>query len=108
MEHQEIDQRSFDLHQLIADKLKADPALLNKALKNLDHWEKTASKSSEPYIHRWRSIVEQGLDAVLQQLADRSENGDTMRQTSPFAGVLSNQERWQFFRLWRQRDQRTA
>jgi hypothetical protein len=36
--HQRIDQRSLALHRAIAEKLRANPALIEIARDNLDRW----------------------------------------------------------------------
>jgi hypothetical protein len=40
-DHSRLDERSLALHRLIAEKVLADPALLDKAWDNLRRWAAT-------------------------------------------------------------------
>ncbi len=41
--HQEIDMRSLALHRLVADKVRRDAALLDRAKEIVQRWHQTAS-----------------------------------------------------------------
>jgi hypothetical protein len=43
--HQRIDQRSLALHRAIAEKLRADPSLIQIAHDNLDRWSAKGGRS---------------------------------------------------------------
>jgi hypothetical protein len=94
--HRRIDQRSLAMHRAIADKLRADPSLLEIARDNLDRWSRTGS-ASQVYWDAWREILSRPLDEILDLLVDDSERMTAMRQTSPFAGVLEPRERWAIY-----------
>jgi hypothetical protein len=40
-DHSRLDERSLDMHQLIAEKVRAEPALLEKARENVRRWQRT-------------------------------------------------------------------
>ena len=46
------------------------------------------------------SLVENGQEAVLRVLKDPGENSTRLRQSSPFAGVLSDAERAAIYRVY--------
>lgn len=46
----------------------------------------------------WQARLDAGADAVIEILTDPGEHGHDMRQTAPFAGTLSNRERWAILR----------
>jgi hypothetical protein len=94
--HQRIDQRSLAMHHAIAAKLRADPPLLAIAHENLDRWTKLHGRSS-PYWDRWREILKRPLEEVLALMVEDSEKMTAMRQASPFAGILTPQERWAIY-----------
>jgi hypothetical protein len=94
--HRRIDQRSLEMHRAIADKLRADPSLIEIALDNLNRWSQTATRS-QPYWDAWREILTRPLPVVLKLLVEESEHMTAMRQASPFAGVLQPSERWAIY-----------
>ena len=94
--HRRIDLRSLALHRAIAEKLRANPALLDIARENLDRWSR-ASGRSQPYWDAWREILNRSLEEVLELLVEDSETMTDLRQATPFAGVLEPAERWAIY-----------
>lgn len=90
--------RSLELHQLIARKLRADPALLDLVRANLEQREAPAHFAA--YRQAWREAVEGGLAATLAVALDPSERGATMRSRTPLGCVLSEEERARFCEDW--------
>jgi hypothetical protein len=56
---------------------------------------------SARWLERWRTLVEQGPEAVMRALVAESEDAVELRQNSPFAGVLSQAERLAIIRACR-------
>ena len=100
--HQDIDARSLAMHRLAAEKIRRDPALLHQVQQTLARWRVTVCASSQPYLQEWDDLARQGLDALLAAAVEDSPQGAARRQASPFAGVLSNQERFDLLKQWRQ------
>lgn len=101
MDHQEIDARSLAMHTIIAERLKANPLLLEKAKSNIARWRPMISPASHWYLDEWEKILNNGLDATVAAATDPSERGNAMRQSNPFPGILSEEERLEFLRQWR-------
>ncbi len=91
--HQRIDRRSLELHRAIAAKLRVHPELLGIARDNLARWTAGGSRS-QPYWDAWREILDRPLEEVLALVEEDSERMITLRQATPFAGVLEPAERW--------------
>lgn len=103
--------RSLWLHRAVLRHLDSDPgrvldsarAVLARRLAKTDH-----KGSARLYDERWVEILERGLDAVVALLEEESDEADVLRSCSPFAGVLTPEERQQvldaFERFWRERD----
>ena len=91
-DHVRLDERSLALHRLVAEKLRADPALLEKARDNLRRWEE-ASGGVSPVFAEWAQILTSPDGEVVEFLAERSERATRLRQSSPFAGALTQEER---------------
>lgn len=99
--HQLIDLRSLDLHRLIAAKIRADPGLFEKARATLARHRRIVGANCQPYLLEWERVFSEGMEATLALATEDSERGAAMRQSAPFAGILSNKERWTFLRNWR-------
>ena len=91
--HERIDARSLAMHRLIGAKLRGDPALVSEARSTLERWLARGSCAG-PYYHQWQEILRQPLEQIVETLGEDSERMTALRQSSPFAGILSNQERW--------------
>jgi len=98
--HQVLDQRSLELHRLIAAKLQQEPGLFVAVRENLAHWSATVSAGTQPYIAEWRNLADQGMAACLAVATQESEHAAALRQASPFAGILTHKERFAFFKAW--------
>ncbi len=98
--HQEIDQRSLMLHRFVADKMRRDPTLFSVAKATLTRWRATGGAASQPYLAQWQALVDEGMEACLRQAVEESQRGDALRQSSPFSGILSNQERFALLKTW--------
>src|ERR1035438_10384593 len=70
--HQRIDQRSLALHRAIADKLRADPSLVEVARENLDRWSRQNGRS-QPYWDAWRALLNSPLEDLLARMVEESE-----------------------------------
>jgi hypothetical protein len=91
-DHRRLDERSLALHRLIAEKVLADPALLDKARDNLRRWQQTEG-SPKLALAEWEQILSGPTDQIVQFLTEESERATRLRQSSPFAGVLTDAER---------------
>jgi hypothetical protein len=100
--HQDIDSRSLALHRLVADKMKRDPALFDRARSTLARWRTSVAPATQPYLAEWERLMDQGMEACLAVAVEDSEKGNALRQSSPFCGLLTNQERFAFLKTWSQ------
>ena len=96
MSHAKVDARSLAMHRAIAEKLRANPALIEIARENLERWSSEPGRSGR-YWEAWREILARPLPEVLELIVEDSERMTAMRQTSPFAGVLDPRERWAIY-----------
>jgi excisionase family DNA binding protein len=88
-------ERSLWLHQVVAGRLALDPyAVLGQARKNLQHLRSVhPSGMTAQWLTEWLKVLDSGEDAVFAALTSRSTHAVELRQNSPFAGVLSAEER---------------
>lgn len=99
--HPNLDRRSLLLHQQVAAKIQANPALLTQAKATLARWRTTVSPNSLVYLDEWQRVLDAGLDACLALALDAGEHATAMRQSSPLACLLSNAERLEFLKQWK-------
>ena len=95
--------RSLWLHRAVAGRLARDPErVLARAARNLHRLERAhPSGVSARYLARCRDLIAEGPEAVMRALVDESPEFDELRQSSPFAGVLSDAERLAILRAAR-------
>ena len=91
-DHSRIDERSLAMHRLVAEKLASDPSLIDLARTNVHRWQASYDVRS-PALAEWEQILEGSIADILALLVDRSENATRLRQSSPFAGILTEAER---------------
>ena len=89
-DHQITDRRSLLLAQAVAEKIDRDPELLA----GVRTW---AGKQTAPAYVEWQGILELSWTEVRSVFLDESDEGQRLRQSSPFVGILTPQERWKFF-----------
>ena len=89
--------RSLWLNRAVAAHLARDPvAVLAHARKNLERFEQIHTGSGVAYwLRRWRDLLDQGPEAVMETLTSTTPDAADLRQNSPFPGVLSDAERQQ-------------
>ncbi|MFM0006270.1 helix-turn-helix transcriptional regulator [Paraburkholderia dipogonis] len=102
--HLEKHRRSLALHRFIAGKIRRDPALLDRARENLDRWVAMKPRTrAEPDLIEWRAAIDQGIDATIALMTDPGEHATDLRQSAPFTGILTDDERRGFLAAWRAR-----
>ena len=103
MTHAFQDAVSLALARRAAERLRASPELLALAHANLDRWARL--NADTPSLLRcyaeWRSILARPLEEVCDLLCADTQQGQRLRQNSPFAGILSPAEVWEIKALIR-------
>jgi len=99
--HEMIDGRLLAMHQLIAEKLKTEPLLLEKVKGNVLKELRRCPDNTKPYFVRWQAILNESLDATVEALTSESEQATALRQSSPFHGILTPEERLDIIRKFR-------
>jgi excisionase family DNA binding protein len=88
-------ERSLWLHRAVAGRLVTNPrSVLTKARNNIEKLARIHEGTlAGDYVERWRILLSQGTDAVLDALTSAAPEARELRQNSPFAGVLPEDER---------------
>ena len=102
--HQRREQEALEIHRRIARRLDDDAVtVLEKARGNLCRWLSDRGEDSLASVYREWEYLLKSLSAaeVSQLLIAEDERSTRLRQSSPFAGVLSPQEVWEIKRSCR-------
>lgn len=96
--HEWIDARSLALHDAVAAKLEQRPQLMDRARANLARW--LAHDRNRDLIEWARLLDQRSIGAVVALLRSTDETAARLRQSSPFAGVLTPAERLAIFKQY--------
>ena len=92
--HEWIDQRSLAFDRAIAEKLRTDPSLLARAQRTLERWLQQRRSAAPSVLVEWHDIlVGWPLERILDLLTSADEHARRLRQSSPFCGILTPEER---------------
>jgi len=96
MDHSFQDAVSLELARRIADGLPDHPEWLEFAGANLDRW--TSQNRNAPSLIRcyeeWRDLLTRPVSEIVTILIANTDEGQRIRQNSPFAGILPPAEVW--------------
>ncbi len=96
MDHRYQDRVSLEMARRIASGLADHPEWIEHARMNLRRWSEL--NADAPGLLRcydeWRQILERPIADVRAVLLAENDEGQRLRQSSPFAGVLSPREVW--------------
>src|SRR5262245_124473 len=102
--HRLAEERSVAYHRAIAARLRERPEVLEMARRRIEEW--LFGGRAPSYARKWHEILSGDIDAISEFLVDRGELATELRQSTPFAGALTPQERWAIWR--RTRDEMAA
>ena len=93
------DRRSLALHRVIAARFAGDPrAVSRKAVRNLKVMRRVDDGSAAPWLEEWERLLTGPAPAVIEVLVSHDQHARDLRQVTPFAGVLSDEERRAIYR----------
>ncbi|MHA6668595.1 helix-turn-helix domain-containing protein [Homoserinimonas sp. A447] len=86
---------TMELHRELARKLREDPQrVLAVAPKNLDRLRtRLTSPIGQSWVNRWAELINSPLDVLIAGMLADTPQGRELRQNSPFAGALTQDER---------------
>jgi hypothetical protein len=99
--HRLVEARSLAMHAVIARKIERDPTLLAIAHRNIKRWSARWKDEPPAWFKEWQEILKQPWQHIAAVITEPSEYGARVRQSSPFAGVLNNEERLRIYEAFR-------
>jgi hypothetical protein len=95
-------------HLEIAKRLLANPeSVLNRARSNIERWRPVhAGTFSAHALEEWRILLNtKSVPELVAIITEDSDEGQRLRQSTPFTGILSEEEREE---LWRRCEERES
>ena len=97
--HEWIDQRSLALDTEIAQMIREQPELLDRAKTTLARWIQAREPNVPAALLEWAIILNnRTLNEILALLTRDDEEARRLRQSSPFCGILSEERRLAIFK----------
>lgn len=88
--HRGAELRSVAYHRAVAERL--DEQLVHDARQRLHRWREE-ERMDRRHVERWEEILTWPPPRIAELLAEDSPRGRDLRQSSPFAGALTEPER---------------
>lgn len=89
-DHQTAELQSLAYHRLVAERL--DEHVVDRARRRLRKWI-DAGRIHPNWAEQWTRLLAKPLDRIAKEISADTTRARELRQTSPFAGVLTEQER---------------
>jgi hypothetical protein len=100
-QHRLLEARSLAMHAVIAEKIERDRNLLDIPRNNLKRWRARWHDEPPAWHGEWSGIITRPWPEIAAIITEPSEEGARLRQSSPFAGVLSVEERRRIYEAFR-------
>jgi hypothetical protein len=86
---------SYEMHRVVAGKVTEDPKpVLAKARENLQKMKaRSRGAQATGWVQEWERLISGDVSKLIEVMLRPDERGIDLRQMTPFAGVLSQEER---------------
>ncbi len=95
--HRLAEERSLALHRAVAERIRAEPGLIEAARKRVAAWIESGQVSPR-YAGAWQRVLELPVERICVFLGESTEEARALRAVTPFAGVIDPRARW---RIWK-------
>jgi hypothetical protein len=99
--HERAEAASLEMHREVAERLRRDPSILERARERVRGWLGDGSVA-HPWAEAWSAVLSLPAEQVAAVLTDTGQRARDLRQTSPFAGALDARTRWAILRRVRE------
>jgi hypothetical protein len=94
-DHRRADLRALAYHRSVGKRLT--PAMVSAARRRLERWQ-ADGRIHPVWADEWTKLLTEPLDRIREVIGEDSPRAADLRQSSPFAGALSDHERRQILR----------
>lgn len=95
--HQFIDEFNLAYHRAVAQILRREPeSVITRARQNIARWIESDvyDEGERPSLFEWDKIlVESSVEELIAIITEDSDEGQRLRQSTPFTGILPKQQR---------------
>jgi hypothetical protein len=77
------EQKPLAYHRVVAEKLRANPSLVDSASRRLQ-WLREINPAARTYYDGWQRLLQGPLDELIAALLSESEHNCALRQENPF------------------------
>lgn len=99
-DHRAAELQSLAYHRLVAERL--DDPTIGAAKRRLERWRRTR-QVDERWLDEWDRVLALPLSRIKKTIGANTVRARELRQTSPFAGVLTEHERRRLLHAVRER-----
>ena len=99
--HRLAEARSLAMHAAMAHKIEREPSLLDIPRQNMVRWRAQWPDKAPPWWREWRVLLQRPWPEIAALITEPSENAARLRQSTPFAGVLTDAERARIYEAFR-------
>lgn len=99
--HRLLEARSLAMHCLAAQKVERNPTLLKSVRRTLAAWRARYAAEVPRALDEWNAILRRPWPEIAAFITDPGERATRLRQSTPFAGVLSASERKRVYAAFR-------
>jgi len=97
--NQWLDKINLEMCEAIARKIRRNPKLMHIARENLRRLKRKL-RPWPPAFREWENIIRNNsLETVLEILTQDNDEGQRLRQSDPFIGILTEKERLSFLKF---------
>jgi len=89
--------RSIEYHRKIGEYIQADPSILKIVKQRLHASLRGGDASRRHWASAWLKLIDGPIDILLRALVDPGESAKELRQSTPFTGILTPEERREIF-----------
>lgn len=93
--HRQADLRALAYHRAVAKRLT--PVMVDAARRRLSRW-RADGRVHPRWADDWEQVLARPLEQIAELLGEDSQDAADLRQSSPFAGTLSDHERREILR----------
>lgn len=94
-DHRRADLRALAYHRAVAKRLT--PAMVDSARRRLERW-RAEDRIHPRWADEWVKLLSEPLARIREVIGEDGRHAADLRQSSPFAGTLSDHERRQILR----------
>lgn len=102
--HAFLDERSLAMHTEIAQIIRGEPGILEKAKATLARWIQQKGDDAPAALLEWQLIFNSHTDEEILEIIERDDQESRrLRQSNPFAAILPEKRRLEILREYEAR-----